>query len=374
MKLNVTQENLAKAVGTVGRVVSSRSSLPVLSNILLSTDTKRLRLAATNLEIGVTCWIGCKVEQEGAVTAPARLLSEFVSNLPPGNLEIAASEANITVTTPHYNSQINGISAEEFPVIPQVKSDPVVTLPAEVLRDAIAEVVIAASPDENRPVLAGVYMYIEDDRLILVATDSYRLAERSIALPKEHASQFAVVVPARTMQELARILSDNEGDVSMYIADNQVMFQLENIELVSRLIEGQFPNYRQIIPEEEKTVATLPTAELSRITKMANLFARENAGSIRVEVQAEGEIRIMSSASQVGENTSSADCDVAGDDGEISLNARYLSDALSTIKTKQVSLAMSGKLNPCVLRPEDPEGEEASEADDYIHIIMPLRT
>lgn len=368
MKLNVTQENLAKAVGTVGRVVSSRSSLPVLSNILVSTDTNRLRLAATNLEIGITYWIGCKVEQEGAVTIPARLLSELVTSLPAGNLEIAASETNTTITTPHYNSQINGISAEEFPVIPQVKADPVVQLPADVLREAIAEVVTAASPDENRPVLAGVYMYIEDGQLTLVATDSYRLAERKLELPKKQTGDLSVVVPARTMQELARILGDNDGEVGMFIADNQVMFRLDNVELVSRLIEGQFPNYRQIIPEEELTVATLPTAELGRITKTANLFARENAGSIRVEVQAEGEIRILSSASQVGENTSSADCEVAGDDGEISLNARYLSEALATIKTKQVSLAMSGKLNPCVLRPE---GEDA---DDYIHIIMPLRT
>ena len=368
MKLNVTQENLAKALGTVGRVVSSRSSLPVLSNILLSTDTNRLRLAATNLEIGVTYWIGCKVEQEGAVTAPARLFGEFVSGLPAGNLEISASEANITVTTPHYNSQINGISAEEFPLIPEVKADPIVTLPANVLKDAIAQVVIAASPDENRPVLAGVYMYIEEGNLILVATDSYRLAERMIELPKDHTGELNAIVPARTMQELVRILGDTDSDVSMYLADNQVMFQLDNVEMVSRLIEGQFPNYQQIIPSEEKTVATLATNELGRITKMANLFARENAGSIKVEVQAEGEIRIMSSASQVGENTSSAECEVGGDDGEISLNARYLSDALAVIKTKQVSFSMSGKLNPCVIRPE------GDDADDYIHIVMPLRT
>lgn len=368
MKLNVTQENLNKALGTVGRVVSSRSSLPVLSNVLLSTDTNRLRLAATNLEIGVTYWIGCKVEQEGAVTAPARLFSEFISSLPAGNIEISASEANITVTTPHYNSQINGISAEEFPLIPEVKSDPAVTLKAADFRNAIAQVVIAASPDENRPVLAGIYMYTEDDNLVMVATDSYRLAERSLKLPNGNHTDLSVVVPARTMQELVRILADNDGEVRMYLAENQVMFQLDNIELVSRLIEGQFPNYRQIIPTEEKTAATLTTAELSRITKMANLFARENAGSIRIEVQAEGEMRIMSSASQVGENTSSAECEVAGDDGEISLNARYLSDALGVINTKEVSFAMSGKLNPCVLRPE------GDDADDYIHIIMPLRT
>lgn len=372
MKLSVTQENLHKALGTVGRVVSSRSSLPVLSNILLSTDTNRLRLSATNLEIGVTCWIGCKVTQEGAVTSPARLLSEFVSNLPGGKLDLSASETNLTITAPHYDSHINGISADEFPLIPEVKADPIVTLPAGIFREAIAEVVVAASPDENRPVLAGVYMYIDEEDLMLVATDSYRLAERRIPLGAAPAKPLEAIVPARTMQELARILSDNDGEVRMYLAENQVMFQLENIELVSRLIEGQFPNYKQIIPQEEKTVATLETSELARLTKMASLFARENAGSIRIEVQAEGEIRIMSSASQVGENTSSAECEVSGDDGEISLNARYLSDALAVIKTKQISFAMSGKLNPCALRPLD-EKDEAIE-ESYVHIIMPLRT
>ncbi len=368
MKLSVTQENLAKAVGTVGRIVSSRSSLPVLSNILLSTDTNRLRLSATNLEVGITYWVGCKVDQEGSVTAPARLLGELISSLPGGNLEISASETNTTVTTAHVKSQINGIAAEEFPVIPQVKAKPVVQLPAAALREAVSEVVIASSPDESRPVLAGVHVYIEDGKLILVATDSYRLAERKVALPEDQGGDLAVTIPARTMQELVRILSDSDGIVSMYIADNQVMFQLENVELVSRLIEGQFPNYRQIIPEGEETAAVLETAELSRITKTANLFARENAGSIRVEVQAEGEIRVISSASQVGENVSSANCDVGGDDGEISLNARYLSEALAAIPTKSVRLSMSGKLNPCVLQPE------GDEADEYIHIIMPLRT
>lgn len=212
-------------------------------------------------------------------------------------------------------------------------------------------------------------MYIDSGQLVLAATDSYRLAERRLQLPKgQAATDLSVVVPARTMQELVRILADNEGEVGMYLADNQVMFQLDTIELVSRLIEGTFPPYQQIIPQEAKTVATLETAELSRITKMANLFARENAGSIRVEVQAEGELRIMSSASQVGENTSSAECEVAGDDGEISLNAKFLSDALSIIKTKEVSFSISGKLNPCVIRPE------GDDAHDYLHIIMPLRT
>ncbi len=368
MKLSSTQEKLAKALSTVGRIVSSRTSLPVLSNVLLSADQNRLRIAATNLEIGINYWIGCKVDQEGAVTVPARLLGEFITNLPSGTLDISASEVNLTVKTKHYESHINGISAEEFPQIPEVKSEPVVSLPTDVFREAISQVVIAAALDESRPVLAGVYMYIEEGNLIMVATDSFRLAERAIELPKGHGGELSVIVPARTMQELMRILGDSQGEVSMYLADNQVMFQLADIELVSRLIEGKFPPYRQIIPEQEETSATIESNEFTRITKMANLFARENGGGVRIEVQAEGEIRIMSSASQIGDNTSSADCDVAGDDGEISLNARYLSDALGVLKTKQVSFGMSGKLNPCVIRPE------GDDAHDYLHIIMPLRT
>lgn len=369
MKLSLTQENLAKSLNAVGRIVGSRTSLPVLSNVLLSTDNNRLKVAATNLEIGITYWIGCKVEQEGALTVPARLLSEFVTNLPSGkNLELQASETNLTVKTDHHESHMNGIVSDEFPSIPEVESKPVVTLPAATLRDAIAEVVVAAALDENRPVLAGVYMYTEGDKLILVATDSFRLTEYQLSLPEGQNKEFSAIVPARTMQELVRILSDSEDDVRIYIADNQVMFQLDDMELVSRLIEGQFPNYKQIIPESEETGAVLDTAEFTRLTKMANLFARENGGGIKIEVQAEGEIRLLSSAAQVGDNTSSAQCEVAGDDGEISLNANYLSDALAVIKTKTVSFSISGKLNPCVIRPE---GEGAPQ---YLHIIMPLRT
>jgi DNA polymerase III subunit beta len=368
MKLSVTQENLSKALGTAGRIVSTRASLPVLSNVLLATENHGLRIASNNLEIGINYWIGGKVETEGRVTIPSRLLGEFVSSIPSGTLELTAEDSNLTIKSDNYNSTINGISADEFPLIPEVKSDPVLTLPIDDMKIALSEVVVACALDESRPVLAGVYMHIDDGMLVLAATDSFRLAERRMKLPKGTKAELSVIVPSRTIQELIRILGDSKGEVAMYLADNQVMFRLENIELISRVIEGQFPNYQQIIPETEETSATLDTAEFTRITKMANLFARENGGGVRIEVQAEGEIRIMSSASQVGENTSSAECEVAGDDGETALNAKFLTDALATVSTKTVSFSMSGKLSPCVIRPE---GDDAHE---YLHIIMPLRT
>ncbi|HSX48135.1 MAG TPA: DNA polymerase III subunit beta, partial [Candidatus Nanoarchaeia archaeon] len=365
------QENLSRALGMVGRVVSSRSSLPVLSNVLLSTDAKRLKISATNLEIGINCWVGCKVEEDGAITVPARLFGEFVSSLPAGNIELATNDLTLKVQTPHYESNINGISADEFPLIPEIKNKPALTLPVEIFRDALAQVVVAASLDEARPVLSGVYLYTDEDQLIMVATDSYRLAERKLKLVSKPAAKLSIIVPARTMQELSRILAETDGNLSMYLSENQIMFETDNIELTSRLIEGQFPNYHQIIPEETETGVEIDTAEFSRITKVANLFARENAGGIKIEIKAGGQIDIISAASQIGENTSSAECVTTGGDGDISLNARYLAEALNVIKSPKVSFDISGKLNPCIMRPMSKDDEHEQ---DYLHIIMPLRT
>ncbi len=369
MRLSLTQENLSRALGAVGRVVSNRSSLPVLSNVLLATDGNRLRLSATNLEIGINYWIGSKIEDEGSLTVPARLFAEFVASLPHGKIDLQGTETSLTVKTPHYESKINGISADEFPSVPQMTGDAVLQIDSATLREALAQVVVAASVDEARPVLAGVLMFIEEQQLYLAATDSYRLAEKRLDLETAPVSDLKVIVPVRTMQELIRLLSEAEGDVEFYLDENQIMFRVGEVELVSRLIEGQFPPYQQVIPKQATTSFDIDTAEFARITKVASLFARESAGSIKLEIKAEGEVRIVSSDSEVGGNVSSAECDVAGDDGEISLNARYLQDALSVMKSAQVTFAISGKLNACVL---SPAGDEAN--DDYMHLVMPLRT
>ena len=369
VKLSVTQENLAKALNVVGRAVNNRSSLPVLNNILIGADTNTLKLAATNLEIGIIYRLGCKTEQSGSLTIPARLFSEFITSLPGGNLDLSAEDLTLTVSTPHYQSQINGISAEEFPLIPEVSGEPILTMSGTVFRDALQQVVIAASLDETRPVLAGVYLYIDNKELVVVATDSYRLAEKRLKLPKASATELNVIVPARTMAELVRVLSDSEAELSIYLGESQIMFEIDGVELTSRLIDGQFPNYRQIIPEKIETAFEIGVEEFTRLTKVASLFARENAGGIRLEIKEEGQINLVSSASQVGENTSTAECQVTGPEAEIALNSRYLTDALGVIKSQTVEFGMSGKLNACLMRPT---GEGAS--DDYLHLIMPLRT
>lgn len=367
MKLSLTQENLSPALGAVGRIVSSRSTLPVLSNVLLSAEDNQLRLSATNLEIGIHYVIRAKIDEEGTLTVPARLFTDFVGSLPSGNIDLESQDYNLQVRTQHYQSHLNGISAEEYPLIPRVSGTPLITLPAADIKQALQQVVVAASLDEARPVLAGVYLFRDGEELVVVATDSYRLAERRLALPGE-GDDLSVIIPARTIQELIRLLGDDDGDLEIYLADNQVMFRLGDVELVSRLIEGNFPPYQQIVPKETETGFEIDTAEFARITKVASLFARENNGSVRLEIKSEGEVRLVASDSEVGGNTSSAECEALGEDGEVALNARYLSEALSVMGSDRVQFGISGRLNPCVLQPA------GDDADSYLHIIMPLRT
>jgi len=302
------------------------------------------------------------------VTIPARLFTEFVSSLPSGNLDLQAENNNLSIKTPHYESHLNGISAEEYPLIPSVEGKPILVLPISSFREALQRVVPAASLDETRPILSGVYIHKDEDELVIAATDSYRLAERRIKLTDKPEGELELIVPARTINELIRILGDGDGNVEIYLDDNQVMFRVEEVELVSRLIEGQFPNYQQIIPKETVTGFEIESSEFSRITKVASLFARENNGSIRLEIKAEGEVRLISSDSEVGGNVSSAECEALGEDGEIALNVRYLADALSSMQADRIQFAISGKLNPCILRPI------GRDSKSYFHIIMPLRT
>lgn len=371
MKITLTQENLSRAIGLVSKVVATRGSLPVLSNILISTDGKRLKLAATNLEMGITYWVGCKVEAEGSITVPARLFSDFISTLPSSsNIELKANGAVLEITTEHHKTHINGIDADEFPPIPGKSGKPTLVLSSTVLREALSEVIVATSVDEARPVLAGVYMYSNDvSQVTVVATDSYRLAERKITIKDDALDgEIAIIIPTKTAQELVRILGETEADVAIYADDNQVVFEADGAEITSRLIEGQFPNYQQIIPANSDTLVEIDTRELARVTKVASLFARQNAGGIKIDINRGGHLEIRSTSSEVGDNQSSADCDVTGEDAEVSLNARYLTEALSIVKTPKVLFGVSGKASPCVVRPA------GKQADEYTYIIMPLRS
>lgn len=367
MKASLTQENLNKALSVGSRIVDNRPSLPVLANVLIKTDNNRLKLSSTNLEIGINHWIGAKIEKEGALTVPARLLNEYVASLPPGNMEIEADKQSLKLTADHYQSTINGIEADEFPSIPTISKATSLSLPAGEFKKALEQVIMAASADDSRPVLNGVYLYQDASSLVVVATDSYRLAEKKLDLGKAAKKPIVLIIPTRTMSELARLIEDDSQEIKVTAEENQVLFSFGDTELVSRLVDGQFPDYRQLIPKTGGTTLTIRTAEFINLTKVASLFARENAGSITLKVDSKaGKLSIRSIASQVGENVSEAAVKVSGEDAEVTLNSRYLLDGLTAIDTQEVTFSISGKINPCVLRPVGKK--------DYLHIVMPLRS
>ena len=365
MNVSLTQENLAKALQTVGRIVGNRSTLPVLANVLIKTESNRLKLSTTNLEMGITYWVGAKVDDEGSLTVPARLLGEYTSSLPSGNVNLHQEAMSLRIKAERYSSSINGIDAEEFPTIPTIDKEPALSIPASEFKQAMSQVVLVASSDDARPVLNGVYMYIDDGSLVMAATDSYRLAEKKLAVKTDQ--ELKVIVPARTIQELLRMIGDTDANIDIILDEDQICFRFGDVELVSRLIDGQFPNYQQLIPKDIQTSFTIDTSEFGSIAKVASLFSKENAGSVTLSVDSANELMSLRSiASQVGENTSQAKVVVDGDDAEVSLNGRYISDALGVIKTQQVQFSITGKVNPCLLKPIDSE--------DYLHIIMPLRS
>jgi DNA polymerase-3 subunit beta len=363
MKLQVTQENLNRALGSVARVANSRGTLPILANVLIKTSNNRLSLAATNLDIAITHYIGAKVSDEGSITVPARLMQDFVGSLPAGVINLELKDNKLHVTTEQYQSVVNGIAADDFPVMPAISGGQSWTIKAPVFKKALQQVVFAASSDETRPILTGVLLHTLEGKLYLVATDSYRLAEKELGANKH---EVRLLIPASALNDLLRLIGDEDGDITVTHDDQQVLFQTGESELVTRLIDGNYPDYRKLIPAKFTTEAVLARADLANITKVSSLFARESAGSVTIEADAEKQcLSIRSVASQLGENTAVAPGKITGS-GSITLNSRYLLDALNALTGDTVSFGFNGKLEATLLRD--------TAASDYAHVVMPLKS
>lgn len=363
MKLQVTQENLTRALGAVARVANSRGTLPILANVLVKTSNNRLSLSATNLDIAITQYIGAKVEQEGSITVPARLMQEFISSLPSGVINLELDETKLKISTDQYHSTVNGILADDFPVMPAITSGKSVKLDGKLLKKGLQQVVFAASNDESRPVLTGVLIHSVEGKLFLAATDSYRLAEKEIGKTKEEVS---LLVPATALNDLLRVLGDDVEEVTVTYDEQQILFNVGDVELVARLLEGKYPDYRKLIPSTFTVTVELKKADLLNVTKVSSLFARESAGSVTIKVdEIAQELSIRSIASQLGENTATATGKVTGS-GEITLNSRYLLDALQALSGDDLTFGFNGKLDPTCLHD--------TKSEDYSHIIMPLKS
>lgn len=363
MKLRVTQEHLNQALNSVSRVASSRNTLPILANILIKTTNNRLSLSATNLDIAIVHYIGAKIDEEGSITIPAKLTQEFVNNLPSGVIELDLNDTKLKITTGQYNATINGIVADEFPVMPVIEDGIKWTIASSVFKKSLQQVVFAASNDETRQSLTGIYIHTKNGSLFMAATDSFRLSEKELGKNKE---EISVLVPASAMQDLLRIIGDYDGDVHVTHNNQQILFQVGDIELIARLIEGNYPDYQKLIPSDFSFSIELPRADLANIAKISGLFARENAGSVTLELDDKNQtLSIKSIASQLGENTSTITGKVKGS-GNITINSRYLLEALQSMTGEKVIFSFNGKLEPTVLR----DTQEAG----YVHIIMPLKS
>jgi DNA polymerase III subunit beta len=364
------QENLARGLSVVSRAVSSRSTLPVLANVLLKTEDAGLKLTATNLEIGITYWVPGKIESDGATTVPAKLLTDLVNSLPAGDkidLELGAGES-LHLKSGRFETHIKGIDAEEFPAIQTAGDRPTTRVAQNVLRRALTETAFAAASDEARPILTGVLARFEGDQLTLAAADNYRIAVKTIPI-LDAVPETSVVIPARALNELARVLADVDDPVDIVLAGgrNQVLFHLDGVDLVSRLIDGQFPNYQQVVPKDHATRAVLDREELLKAVRPAALIAHESANIVKLQISSDGESGITVSANaEVGDHVGQVEAAVEGDGTTIAFNARYLADVLTNVDADQFALELNGPLSPGVFKPV---GDER-----YVHVVMPVRT
>ncbi len=375
MKITCKQQDLSRGLSAVSHAVSNRSTLPILSNILLATDQGRLKLSATNLEIGINCWVDAQISEEGSTTVPAKLLTDLISRLPQAPVDLSLSDGTNTLNVKGQgsNANIKGLDASEFPLIPSAEGgEPPVMLDAVLLKEMIAEVAFAAADDDTRPVLTGVLVQVSDEKITLAAADAFRLAVRVAPLPGDDHPRGDILIPARTLTELARILPA-EGPVEMIVTPNrsQVLFHSPQLDLVSRLIEGTFPNFRQIIPKEHSTRAVVETRLFAEAAKRAELFARDSSNITRVKINPGGNdglepgaVTVEATAEDLGDNTSVLSAAVDGPEMQIIFNVKYLSDVLAVVGSSEVALEANAPTKPGVIRPV---GEH-----DYTYVIMPM--
>lgn len=369
MKINCKQADLAKGLSTVAHAVSNRSTLPILANILVEAEQRRLKLSATNLEIGIVATIDAEVFESGITTLPAKTFIDLVNSLRPGQIELSSEEESFDVHVKSAGSKamIKGMDPEEFPSIPTEEGEEPIILEAGQLKEMIAQTVIAAADDDSRPVLTGVFTEISNEQVSFAAADAFRLALRVAPLQGHKVDHAPILIPARTMAELARILP-NDGAVQMVVTPNrsQVLFHTEHIDLTSRLIEGTFPNIQAAIPKEHKTRVVVETKEFTAALKSVNPFARDNSNITRIKIEAAGSVTLEASAEDVGNNITTIDAAVEGPDVEIILNAKYVADVLGVLGTPEMAIEITSAARPAIFKPVS--------ATEYTYVAMPMST
>jgi len=374
MKLSVSQDKLARSLAVVGRAVATRSTLPITTHVLLRASDSFLELSATNLEISISCKIDAEVQTQGSIAVPARLLTEFVTSLQPDLMSMELSDATkqLEVSSGRVTAKLTGQSADDFPVTPDLDDGISLQIPTEKLRLCIERVSFAAATDDARPVLTGIHTAISNTQMTMAAADGFRLAVQKIDLSEAVDQNVDLIIPARSLREVERLLAEQEDPVSILIssAKNQILFRLKETVIISQLLQGTFPNYNQLIPESYQTKATIEVSDFLRATRTAAVFARDGNGIVRLYVNpGEGEqagtMRLAARSDEVGENEADIDAIVEGEQSQIAFNSRYLVDVLNSLDGK-VTLETSSPSSPGTIKPVE-NGNE-----DYLHVVMPM--
>lgn len=374
MKLSVSQDKLARSLAVVGRAVATRSTLPITTHVLLKAGSSSLELSATNLEISISCRIDAEVTSEGSIAVPARLLTEFVTSLQPDlmSMELSNGTNQLELSSGRVTAKLTGQSADDFPVTPNLEDGINLQIPAEKLRLSIARVSFAAATDDARPVLTGIHTSFSAKEMTMAAADGFRLAVQKIELSETVDQNVELIIPARSLREVDRLLAEQEEPVSIMIspAKNQILFRLKETEIISQLLQGTFPNYNQLIPENYQTKATIEVSDFLRATRTAAVFARDGNGIVRLYVNPgegdqAGTLRLAARSDEVGENEADIDAIVEGEQSQIAFNSRYLVDVLSSL-TGKVSLETSSPSSPGTIKPL------INDNGDYLHVVMPM--
>lgn len=367
MKIVCEKKSLHEAIQTVARAVSSRSTLPILNNILVETGENEATLSASDLEIGIRRRLPLIIEEPGSTTIPARLINEVINNLPEAPVTIESDDRElISITCEKSEYHLHGLPADEFPVIPEISSTISAVLPQNLLRDMIRQTIFATSSDETRAILTGALLSLEETTLRLVATDTHRLALRQGELPlRKSSSQSSIIIPARTLNEVGRLLrEDEEAEVRIDIADNQVQFQIDQTAILSRLIEGQFPNYERVIPSDYDKVLIIDTALFRNAVRRCAIVAREDANKI-IFRSSGNHLTLTADSQRVGRAQEEIPIELEGEPVEIAFNAQYLIDVLNVIDAEQIRFELGGSLNPGTVKPVGGE--------DYVYVLMPMQ-
>ena len=365
MKVAIKVKNLLKAVNICSSLVSSRSSLEVLGNILIETDKNILKLSSTNLDLAITTKLGAKVEKEGKISIPAKLLGELINSISEDTLQLIADDSNMTIKGSGIHSRLNGVSASEFPTLPKLTSTKSIKFSSEEIKKSFEKVIASVSIDESRPVLAGIFFSISSGQMVLAGTDSYRLSE--IKSKYDSKEDISCIIPVRTVTELLRLISSEEvNEIEIIIGESEISFMVGDSQLISQLTEGKYPDYQKIIPESTTTTIECDKDKLVEAVKVSSVFARESSHGITLKVTKD-ELTLDAQMSDVGENTIKIPVKKTGKDASININAKYITDILSVINDKTVIIGINDKLDPLLINPKSKDNSE-------VHIIMPLRS